>query len=274
MQRPNKVHNNTAPNATNWTKTKNFRAYQDEQHLRVDKLTALIGRNDVGKSTIFEALGAFFDHPLCKVETSDRCVHSSVDADIEISCIFDELPERLVLDEAVETTLRSEHLINENGHLEIKKRYAGEKLKSDIYAVAWHPTDARARDLLLKKNADLKRIAEDAGVPVKDRRSNVELRAAIRGLTKPSPYAHTEIPLNKEGAKEIWGALAPHLPLFALFRSDRPSTDDDDEVQDPMRLAVKQALLEVGPELRAIQKKGRRTRNRSRNSNPGEDQRN
>lgn len=83
----------------------------------------------------------------------------------------------------------------------------------------------------------------------------MELRAAIRAAAQPSKFADTEIPLNKEGAKEVWAALAPHLPLFALFRSDRPSTDDDDEVQDPMKLAVRQALQEVGPQLLAIQQK-------------------
>jgi len=233
-------------------KLKNFRAYQDEQLLRIDGLTALVGRNDVGKSTVFEALGVFFEHESCKLEATDRCVHNPSDTDIELTCLFSSLPEEIVLDESVKTTLAGEFLLNAEGLLEIKKRYRGEKPKAEIFAVAQHPKDAILADLLQKKNADLKKIASPLGVSV-DRRSNVELRAAIRATVPAPQLASVEVPLNKEGAKEIWTALAPHLPLFALFRADRPSTDEDGEVQDPMRVAIRQAIREVSPELQTIQ---------------------
>lgn len=38
---------------------KNFRGYYRETRIPVDDLTALIGKNDVGKSTILEALDIF-----------------------------------------------------------------------------------------------------------------------------------------------------------------------------------------------------------------------
>lgn len=37
----------------------NFRGYYNETRIPVDDLTALIGQNDVGKSTILEALDIF-----------------------------------------------------------------------------------------------------------------------------------------------------------------------------------------------------------------------
>jgi hypothetical protein len=61
-----------------------------------------------------------------------------------------------------------------------------------------------------------------------------------------------EIDLNKEDAKAIWQQIQKELPIFALFRSDRPSTDEDDEVQDPMKLAIKQAIAELSSELEDI----------------------
>jgi putative ATP-dependent endonuclease of OLD family len=233
---------------------KNFRAYKDEQYLRIEALTALVGRNDVGKSTIFEALGVFFEHESCKLEGTDRCVHNPPDMDIEITCLFSSLPAEIILDDSVRTTLAAEFLLNKDGLLEIKKRYSGEKPKAEVFAIARHPVDVPLMDLLQKKNTELKRVADHLRV-TGDRRSNVELRAAIRSTVISPSFDDLEIPLNKEGAKEIWAALVPHLPLFAIFRSDRPSNDEDGEVQDPMRIAIKQAIREVGPELQVIQQK-------------------
>lgn len=38
---------------------KNFRSYKDEIQISIDDFTALIGRNDIGKSTILEAMEIF-----------------------------------------------------------------------------------------------------------------------------------------------------------------------------------------------------------------------
>ena len=43
---------------------KNFRGYKDNTYLEVSDLTALIGKNDAGKSTILEALEIFFNNKL------------------------------------------------------------------------------------------------------------------------------------------------------------------------------------------------------------------
>lgn len=42
-------------------KLKNFRGYKDELSISFGDLTAFVGRNDVGKSTILEALDIFFN---------------------------------------------------------------------------------------------------------------------------------------------------------------------------------------------------------------------
>ena len=39
---------------------KNFRCYHKETHIPIGDFTALIGKNDIGKSTILEALEIFF----------------------------------------------------------------------------------------------------------------------------------------------------------------------------------------------------------------------
>ena len=64
--------------------------------------------------------------------------------------------------------------------------------------------------------------------------------------------ALTLIQLDQEPAKKIWDQLKNYLPSFALFESDRTSTNQDSEAQDPMKAAVKEALKEQERELGAI----------------------
>ena len=55
---------------------KNFRAYRGEHRIPVSNLTAFVGKNDSGKSSIFDALAIFFEHPLGKkYDFSDVCVN-------------------------------------------------------------------------------------------------------------------------------------------------------------------------------------------------------
>lgn len=51
-----------------------------------------------------------------------------------------------------------------------------------------------------------------------------------------------EVELNKEDGKSIWNQIKKQFPVFALFKSDRASTDQDSEAQDPMKTAIKEAI--------------------------------
>lgn len=42
-------------------KINNFRGYNREINIKFDDLTVIVGKNDVGKSTILEALDIFFN---------------------------------------------------------------------------------------------------------------------------------------------------------------------------------------------------------------------
>ena len=92
----------------------------------------------------------------------------------------------------------------------------------------------------------------DTGV---DKRSNPALRKAIWGSAADLKLSPSEIQLDKEDAKAIWEQLSNYLPEYALFRADRPSTDEDSEVQDPLKVAIKQAIEEVQTELDVVKEK-------------------
>lgn len=229
-----------------------FRAYSEDTWLDAGNLTALIGRNDSGKSSILEALAIFFNSEAVTLEKDDLCVHSH-GREIRIGCVFSDFPEQVVLDADARTTLMDEHLLNAEGQLEIIKVFdcSLQKLKESTFARALHPTADGLSDLLLLKNADLKKRLEERGVGRDgiDLRSNPSIRRALWAASGDLREQIGEVPLDQNDAKKIWDALKPLLPMYAFFRADRPSRDDDAEVQDPMKLAVQQAIRDAEQEL-------------------------
>ena len=198
----------------------NYRGYKNRHRIEIGELTAFIGKNDVGKSTIFDALAIFFEHPLGKIDSSDICVHTDGTGELRIGCIFQRFPDTITIDATSETTLAGEHLLNEDGDLEIHKVFqfvdCNLKLKPQIFAIAYHPTSDDAEGLLSKKNADLKKIADKIGVDDSvDRRSNVALRSAIWEKSSELQRQTIELQLDKEDAKSIWTQISGYLPEFA-----------------------------------------------------------
>ena len=86
-------------------KLKNFRGYKDEINIAFDDLTVFVGKNDIGKSTILEALDIFFNEGkgVVKIDKNDVNILEAQtgNQDTIISVCFDELPERIVIDAAV-----------------------------------------------------------------------------------------------------------------------------------------------------------------------------
>ena len=139
-------------------KIKNFRGYQTETIVPISNLTAFIGKNDAGKSSILEALEIFFNNSLVNCEKDDLNITAD-NNQIEISCVFSGFPDDLILDAANPTSLQAEYLLNSENKLEIKKVFAATaaKPKEKIYIICSHPGIKGANDLLALKKAELKK---------------------------------------------------------------------------------------------------------------------
>ncbi|MEM5639844.1 hypothetical protein AAHH71_20680 [Bacillus toyonensis] len=61
-----------------------------------------------------------------------------------------------------------------------------------------------------------------------------------------------EISGTNKNLKEIHTKIQKLLPHYALFQADRPSKDDDSEVQNPLKIAIKNAIDKVSPQLEEI----------------------
>ena len=242
-----KVHNKKGENMKlHSLKLKNFRGYKDEITIVFDDLTVFVGKNDIGKSTILEALDIFFNEGkgVIKIDKSDVNISEAQAGNLDtiISVCFKDLPERIVIDTAVETTLWDEYMVNSEGYLEVIKKYKNGGTPK-VFIKAYHPTNAKCADLLLKKNTDLKKIIQADGIECDSLNINAVMRAAIWNKYREDlQLQEVEIDASKEDAKKIWDKLASYLPVYSLFQSDRKNSDGDNEVQDPLKEAVKQIL--------------------------------
>ena len=236
-------------------KIRNFRGYKTETTIPLSNLTAFIGKNDAGKSTVLEALEIFFNNSVVVCEKDDLNIYTN-DNKIEISCIFTDLPNEIVIDAANPTTLSEEHLLNVDGKLEIKKIFSATaaKPKDKVYIICDHPTVDQGQDLLTLKRTELRARANNLGIDADTYNANLNssIRQAIWDSLGDLQSNTTELLVDKEDTKKVYDTIKTYLPLYALFQSDRQSRDDDKEVTDPMKIAVQQALGELHDELEHI----------------------
>lgn len=235
----------------------NLRCYQGPVKTRIDGLTTFIGKNDIGKSTILEALEIFFNNDTVKITQGDANIHSGTPL-VSITCEFSDLPETLVLDSGSETSLKEEYLLTNDGMLKVKKTYdCGKKTPScEVFIIAEHPRTNGIHNLLELKEKDLQAIIKKAGIECL-LKGNPIMRKAIWSASNELDLGMVELPVTKpkEDSKRIWEQIDRYLPLFALFQSDRSSKDSDGEVQDPMKSAIAVAIAEVQDDINTIQKR-------------------
>jgi len=227
-------------------KITNFRSYQDEIVIDLDDLNVFVGKNDIGKSTVLEALDVFFNENkgVIKLDKDDvnKKSKNEGDTEIRISLVFSNLPNTLTIDATNPTSLADEYLLTQDGRLEITKKYPNAG-KEKIFIKAYHPTNPDCAGLLLKKNADLKKILTANNIDCEDKTKNAEIRKSIwNHYSDNLQLDEVEIELAKEDAKNTWTQLKSYMPLYSLFQSDRKNSDGDSEVQNPMKLAVQEIL--------------------------------
>ena len=239
----------------------NFRGLEDITVQFSESFNVIIGRNDIGKSTILEALEIFFNNEVVQIQNDDL-KKGSVEQKMAISLSFEiDSNKKYLIDTNIETSLVEEYLLNNNGLLEIKKEWDCTKsvtTKSSLttFIVADYLTEFADSPLVTLKIADLRRICKDREIEdnVEDKRVASNYRNAIYKSRTSSDKQTTFIPIDREDAKAIYEQISSELPQFALFVSDRLNKDTDKEVQDPLKIITKKAILEVEDKLELVVK--------------------
>ena len=232
-------------------KLRNFRCYKDETAIDFENLTAFVGKNDSGKSSIMDALDIFLNDEM--PDKDDASVDGSPN-DLTISCEFENCPDEMILDDKVMVKTEDEYILNENGNLEISKTYSGGNAKpkcTGIYLHALHPTADGVDDLLQLKNTQLKERARSRDIDISDidTKINSQIRKRIRDKYDDLNINTVSIQIDSDNTKQLWNSIKTLVPAFALFKSDRTSTDQDPEAQDPLKSAIKEAIKNKEKEL-------------------------
>jgi len=237
---------------------KNFRGYAEIDVNFDENFNVIIGKNDVGKSTILEALEIFFNNDTVKVDIDDYHVHAS-SGDMSIQASFYPDLKSYTIDTAP-TDLASEYLLDKNNLITIKKTWDCTKEKLTAASLKTHlivnyPSNFEA-PLISEKITDLRKILATYGdklnVDEVKKNTSSEIRKAIYAVTKIEELREIEITIDKEDGKKIWENLKNDLPLFFLFQADRQNKDSDKEVQDPLKAITKSAISQLEAELEAV----------------------
>lgn len=245
-------------------KLDNFRGYGNVEIDLHEDINVIIGKNDVGKSTIIDAMNIFFNDDV-KPEILD-CKVNSENEQFGISCLF-ELAEdkQIILDSSNPTTLKEEHLFNKDGLLEIRKLYraSGASItKSNLtISIRCDYPIVLDEELITLKSRELRSLLEtykDSIVGYEDinKTKKADMRVALfkHLITEDTVFEERYInikDIQDEGLK-TWDKLKIKLPLFTLFQSDRSNTDGDKEVQNPMKAITKKVLADMHEELDKI----------------------
>ena len=163
---------------------KNFRSYSREVSVEFDNLTTFVGPNDIGKTTILEALNAFFNESTVKLDESDFCV-ANKELPVEISVEFTDLPEKVILDSQVETTLAKEYLLTSQNTLKIKKVYNlslkgnSSSVTTHIYIICNYPSILECNGLINKKISELKNLIKSNHIECESLTTSSVMRQSI-----------------------------------------------------------------------------------------------
>ncbi|MDW4561815.1 AAA family ATPase [Aeromonas rivipollensis] len=138
----------------------NFRGYKDLLVEFDDSFNVIIGRNDIGKSTILEALEIFFNNETVKIDIDDHNVYVIDDPFMSIQVSFKPDDKEYTID-TVPTNLRNEFLLDSQKNLTIIKRWDCSKDKLTAaslktFIVANYPSGF-PEPLITMKITDLKK---------------------------------------------------------------------------------------------------------------------
>ncbi len=227
-------------------KIENFRSYESVE-VDLTDLSVIVGKNDIGKSTILDALNIFFENE--KPMDNDVNVYLT-NKEISITCFFRvETNMPIFLDstesENTQTSLESEYLLDNNGFLQIKKVFEKSRLKN-VFIIANYPTNLD-KPLITLKIADLKKEVEKFENQNVNKTTKKAMREFLFNQQESPNLNMQEINVNSKESDiaDIYEKLKLKLPQFMLFRADRTNTDKDAEVTDITKAIAKNAVAEV-----------------------------
>jgi predicted ATP-dependent endonuclease of OLD family len=212
---------------------KNYGAYEDSEEVPISHLTAIIGKNDSGKSTILKAIEIFLKDG--KLAEKDLHLPSTGIGPTEIIITFDQVSQEY---------LRNKKLLNRAGELTVKKTFneIGKKY-SELKIFALDFDDVRFQNLYSKKEPELNKITSEIKLDsTRSGRSKTNERR-ISNLTEYArSYGITESEIWITPSSEIKSLIDESLPKYHLFVNDSKLDTEMSEYQKPFQEIISENL--------------------------------
>lgn len=214
----------------------NYKGIRYETKISVNDFCCIVGKNDVGKSTILKAVDAFLnDHA---PSSEDKNIYNT-SSFIEIELQFDCSDTESIIDESIPITFAEEELVNKDGLLCIKKKWdiSQKTIKPKIYIIR---KKYQNDDFALMTERGLISLCKTLGIDTQkgngEQFNNKEKRTKLRSFYAENNYCYKydyeELPTTGQTRmKKILEGIKDILPTFEYFKADSSLSDSDTSVQ-------------------------------------------
>lgn len=214
----------------------NYRGINEPIEVFINDFNCVVGKNDVGKSTLLKAVDIFLND---KNPSIEDCNVKSSSKTITIELQFSANQRHVIIDDAIETTFEEEELINEEMFLSVKKSW-DMSLKITKPKVSICRKIYNNDDFVLSDERTLIRFSEKYSISTQkgngEEFNNKEKRSKLRDYYKDNnfTYRFEFEELSTTGSsrsKKIYDAIRNCIPAFEYFKADSSLSDSDASVQ-------------------------------------------
>lgn len=219
----------------------NFKGIKDKVEITTNDFNCIVGKNDVGKSTILKALDIFLNDKSPSKEDKNMYVDST---SIMIELTFEINPFlSITIDGAIPTTFIEEELLNERAQLVIKKVWnvANDRPRLEWFIKRKSYTD---NDFLFLTEANLIKLCKNLGIETvkgnNQEYNNVEKRRKLREFYQANyleyNYEYTLLGTTATTRQKIVLDVIKYLlPSFEYFKADTSLSESDNSIQKYFR---------------------------------------
>lgn len=225
---------------------RNLRALEDSGVIRLDSISPIVGKNDVGKSAILYGLKWFFEPPrkgglaLNEIHRHNENAQTTIEVAFEPS----KLPTtELKLDARNPTILTQENLLDEDGLLRLRLTFSS-KTCGPLEAYIYDIEDTELFGLALLKEKDLLKLLADRGLPAvaAGNETNVEKRDALRKHAMTGGIKMKKDWIDISDYEKEFRSL---LPQWSFFTDEARYGVDETNVQNQFKGVVDRVIREL-----------------------------
>lgn len=214
----------------------NYKGFASRTAIELNDLSCIVGKNDVGKSTILKALDLFLNENSPSIEDRNT-LSSSNEISIELQFDFERV--EVTIDDSILVTFEDEELTSSENLVCIRKVWTiAQKISKPSFSILRKVYEQN--DFFDKSEKELIALCKSLNIETKkangDTYNNREKRAKLREYLLQNnvgfKFDYMDLPTTGQGRqKKILDCLKSLFPSFEYFRADSSLSDSDTSVQ-------------------------------------------